>query len=290
MSKVMPLPTSTTVGRRARRAPRRACSRAGSAAAASPRPGRRRGCRRSRRRRAASRPRPGTSARARAASSRGLLGQPGRGLQVGRAPWPACGPPAGPAERHGAVERRPVVVAARPASTIRATGVRSGRAERQWKPKEPSTAPTTNGLEPVVVVERRRWWWRRRPGRGRARASGGAGAAEVGGRRRADADQQHLAQRGVAGDAAGTGSATTSPASPVARPDLGDGRAGRARARRRARVGTGAEQPAVAVGRPGSTGRARTSTPAMACDRGRRPSLSANSGGVTWAGVGSGAG
>ena len=89
-----------------------------------------------------------------------------------------------------------------PASTTWATGWRCGPVERQWKPNEPSIAPTTNGSSPTGPAAAGMLVATRRRSRA-ARASGGTGAAQVGGSLVADADEQDQLEGVVVGAAAG---------------------------------------------------------------------------------------
>ena len=131
----------------------------------------------------------------------GLLGQPLRRLEVGRARWPASG-------RASRRRRARVRARGRPRGRRRPrrarSGVRAGArgpAERQWKPNEPSIAPTTNAVSaspsPAAATRgRQRCRGRRSGARARPRP------AEVARGLVAEADQQDEAQGGVAGEAA----------------------------------------------------------------------------------------
>ena len=161
----------------------------------------------------------------------GLVGQPGGVLQVGGHGRQDPGAPAGAAEGHGPVEaaRRRRDRRARPARCARRAGARAG-VERQWKPNEPSIAPTTKALEPVVVARSRRSWWPPRRDRappGPAPPRRGAGR----GRRPAPTPTSSTKRRSaLSGPPSGTGTAVTSPALPGRAGRLEERRAGRARA------------------------------------------------------------
>ena len=142
--------------RAAPRAAGRTVVELGSAAAGSPTPGRHRGSRRTRRRSAPRRPRPSTSVRTRrrrttawSASHRGFFRFDGTVASI-RARQPA--PPTAIARSRSRAHR---LRRRRSARTTRATGVCSGRLERQWKPNEPSISADHERLEPAVVGDRR---------------------------------------------------------------------------------------------------------------------------------------
>ena len=104
------------------------------------------------------RPRSSTSRPAARGDLLGLVGQPGRGLEVGghRGEHPRT--PAGAADGQGLGQLVVGDLGARcRPRTMRATGRSSGPVERQWKPNEPSIAPTTKAPRPssgaIAVIE-----------------------------------------------------------------------------------------------------------------------------------------
>ena len=214
----------------------------------------------------------------------GLVGQPVRGssgwtgtVASIRDRQPA--PPTATARRAHRRRRSSGSRRARPGATgcvlgrrSSASGSRTSRASRPTtnasRPRRRARSPATD-VATLARSPRRRGPAPRRPG-------GSRSARCV-----ADADQQHQRSVGVVAAPSGTGSDATSPALPVAR--RARATASRSSAERVGElVGARAEQRRVAVGRAGSTGRATTSTPRIGVRA--AAALSANSGGETWRG------
>ena len=206
----------------------------------------------------------------------GLLGEPGGGLEVGRDGGQGARAPAGAAERDRPGE---LVVGAVVAHVGQHdAGDRSLRAVR-WsasgRRRTPSIAPTTRAPRPssgAIAGERRDHADAVLRGAGQRRA----GAAEVGDRALADADEQHQGHVAVAIGGA-TGTVVTSPARPVPRA------ASRAASRSMPRASDASSAPGPSSGPSwsGRTGKAHTSAPPIWCGS---AGLSANSGGETWVG------
>ena len=161
VSKVMPLPTSTTCGVPCGR-PCAGCSRAGSAAAgvAEARPTPRMPPKPSAA--SASRPRPDLEPGL-LGEHHGLVGQPGRVLDVGRDRREHPRAPAGAADRERAVEcRRRSASSGRPARTIRADRRVLGRARsasgrrrsRAWRRRRTPRAPPSGAIAGIEVATR----------------------------------------------------------------------------------------------------------------------------------------
>ncbi len=244
----------------------RACSRGGSAAAGWPRPGRRRRCRRSPRRRARCSSQTVTSRPASLGDGDGLLGQPLRVLEVGRAPWPAvrarqpAPPTASPrCEDLGRSSRRRrrarSGVPGVPRARWSASGSRTSRASAPTtNARRPASSPTAGdrGGDGVAVLVRR--------------ASAAPARRRSVGVRSPTPDQQHQPQVAV-GQTAGAGTrAAWSPRPPCrSRGRARAPRAGRARAGRPARRRPGPRH--AARRRPRlrpAPGRASTSAPRRA--------------------------
>ena len=173
-----------------------------------------------------------------------------------------------------------------PASTIRATGRSLGPVERQWKPNEPSIAPTTKAPRPStgaiaasdVATLARSLVARASVAPARRRSVGVASPTPT--RSTSPGPSDASSEPAVARTsevARPTGTVVSSPVRPVARAAS----SAASRSTPRASPASSAPGPSSGPSSPGRTGNAETSAPPIWCGS---AGLSANPGGETWGG------